>query len=235
LCGSADVLGCYDGSRLVTPGETVEGIAPDEVLRHEYGHHVAAHRLNPPWAAIAWGTKRWASVTSVCARTRAGTAFPGDEDLHYTLNPGEAFAESYRVLNDLRAGSPTFTWDLLDPSYRPDPAALEAVERDVLEPWTQPPSRVVRTAFAGKARSVTIPLQTPLDGELKVRLVTSLGATHSLELMSSDGRKLFARALWSGTGEQTLTRSICGERSLVLRVTRRAGPPRFSLRIDAPH
>jgi hypothetical protein len=234
LCGADGVLGCYTGSKLITPGETVEGMAPEEVLRHEYGHHVAANRRNPPWTALDTGTKRWASGANVCRRATMGTAFPGDEGLHYTLNPGEAFAEAYRVLNDLRGGAPGFTWDLADSSFRPDASALAAVEQDVLDPWTQPPTRIVTSAFAGKARAVAFPLDAPLDGELTVTLRAPLGATHSLELLSADGRTVLARGLWSGTGKQRLTRRICGERSFVLRVTRHTGPARFALSIDAP-
>ena len=60
------------------------------------GHHVANHNVNTPWAAVDWGTKRWASYENICTRTLQRTAYPGDEGEHYTLNPGEAFADTYQ-------------------------------------------------------------------------------------------------------------------------------------------
>ena len=74
-CG-AEALACYDAGILVLPGELWGGITPEELARHEYGHHVAANRLNAPWPAADWGPKRWASQAGVCARAAAGTASP---------------------------------------------------------------------------------------------------------------------------------------------------------------
>jgi hypothetical protein len=233
ICGRKGVLGCYGGQELVTTGEPVQGVSAEEVLAHEYGHHVAANRQNPPWSAVHWGPKRWASYANVCARTAAGTAFPGDQGLRYELNPGEAFAEAYRVLNAIRAGSPSFTWDLADVSFRPNEDALAAVEADVARPWTQPPTRLVRARFVGKATSWTTALATPLDGDVTITLRTSLGTSHTVELRSLN-RRIVARALWSGSGEQTLTYRVCGERSVLVRVVRHAGGPRFTLRMNAP-
>jgi hypothetical protein len=232
ICGRR-ALGCYGDQELVTIGDAVDGVSAEEVLRHEYGHHVAANRQNPPWAAVAWGTKRWASYMNVCTRAATGMAFPGDQGGGYTLNPGEAFAEAYRVVNEVRNGAPNFTWELADYSFRPDTAALRAVEEDVVHPWTQPRTRVVKARFAGRSRSWTYVLSTPLDGDLALTLSTPLGSTHGVEIRTGDQRVL-ARGLWSGSGKQTLNYRVCGERSVVVRVTRQAGVPRFTLRIDAP-
>ncbi len=62
LCGG-DALGCYDARELVMPGSPYDGVAPEHVARHEYGHHIAAHRSNPPWRAADWGPKRWATAS----------------------------------------------------------------------------------------------------------------------------------------------------------------------------
>ena len=99
LCDSPDAFGCYGGDELVTAGDTPAWIVPaTSVAAHEYGHHIAAHRNNAPWRAPDWGAKRWATQMNVCRRVAGGTAFPGDEAADYAFNPGEAFAESYRVL-----------------------------------------------------------------------------------------------------------------------------------------
>ena len=80
-------LGCYGDNELVMTDETAGGFEPEEIARHEYGHHVAFNRANPPWKPLESGPKRWASYARVCARTRAGTAYPGDQSLLYRLNP----------------------------------------------------------------------------------------------------------------------------------------------------
>jgi hypothetical protein len=136
VCGSDRVLGCYGGQKLVFPGEAVGALAPISIAAHEYGHHIAAHRSNAPWLAVDWGTKRWATQLSICARSAAGTAFPGDEADNYSFNPGEAFAETYRVL--VEGGD---SWPIVDPSFRPDAAALAAARADVLDPWGGPATK----------------------------------------------------------------------------------------------
>jgi hypothetical protein len=82
LCHSTEADGCYllDQQEMVVSGETPPDGAPvEEIVAHEYGHHVALNRSNWPWQAALWGTKRWASYVQVCARVVAHTAFPGDE------------------------------------------------------------------------------------------------------------------------------------------------------------
>src|SRR5688500_3837022 len=108
LCGF-DALACYSGRRelIVAPREDFpEGPTAQAIIAHEYGHHIARNRLNPPWNSTSYGTKRWASRIGVCARTGAGTLFPGGQGSRYRLDPGEAFAEGYRLLNELRARRP---------------------------------------------------------------------------------------------------------------------------------
>ncbi len=108
ICGSR-ALGCYGRDEMVAPGELVADISPEEVVRHEYGHHVANHRLNAPWAAIDWGPKRWASAANVCANVSRREAFPGDQGSNYARNPGEAWAEVYRLMDERKAGITTAT------------------------------------------------------------------------------------------------------------------------------
>jgi hypothetical protein len=232
LC-SRGAVGCYDGVRLVAVGDSSAGIAPASVVAHEYGHHVAAHRRNPPWSALDWGAKRWSSAAGVCARAAAGTAYPGDEGLHYDLNPGEAFAETYRLLNETRAGVPA-EWPILDPSFYPSAAALEAVERDVLEPWSQPTARVFAGRFrASGPRTWSLQLATPLDGELEVVARLPAGAAYRVALVTPDAQ-VRAVGLWSRQGVQTARFLVCGQRTLVVRVTRVGAPGRFTLRVTEP-
>jgi hypothetical protein len=229
----ARALGCYGANTLVSIGEPVNEVTAEEVMRHEYGHHVAANRQNPPWAAIDWGTKRWASVADVCTRVAGQTAFPGDEGLYYTHNPGEAFAEAYRVLNEVRGGAPNFSWTLADASFSPDQRELAAIEDDVLRPWAPSPLRVIAGRFRSGARTWTHQVQTPLDGDLELSLRMPLGAGHTLELLDSY-EAVVARGLWSGSGVRTVRFQICGQRSVRVRVGRAGGAPRFQVRVSVP-
>ena len=152
-------------------GDAAGGFEPEDVARHEYGHHIAFNRSNTPWKGLEWGPKRWASYEGVCARVRAGTAYPGDQSLLYRLNPGEAFAETYRLLNDMRPGVVELLWPIVDRSFYPDPHALQAVEEDVVGPWTGPSPTVLRRSVRGNAaRIAAFRIATPLDGALIVRL-----------------------------------------------------------------
>jgi hypothetical protein len=231
-CGG-DALGCYAGGLLVLPGEQFGGIAPEEIARHEYGHHVAASRLNPPWSAAAYGPKRWSTATRICARAREGTAFP-DDDAHYPLSPGEAFAEAYRVLNDRRAGILTLTWSIVDDSFIPTDDALRAVEQDVTAPWLAPTASVVRGRFAarGTPRRL-VPLALPLDGVVTVELRVPRGRTDGLALLDEQGRVL-ANGLWAGAASRRATLVACSRRRLTVRVTREGPPGPFTLLVSRP-
>jgi hypothetical protein len=233
-CDGADALGCYGSNSLIATGEAVDGESPQEVVRHEYGHHVAANRVNPPWQAIDWGTKRWATQVSVCPRSAAGSAFPGDEGSQYTLNPGEAFAETYRVLNDSQPGI-AVNWPLVDPSFLPSPAALQAVRDDVVRPWTVPTASVVHGRFRATGRSVwSMPLAEPLDGMLSVDLSFPTGTHYDVVLADSAGKRVLAQGSPSGRASEKLTFLICGARSARLRVTRHGRPGPFALHITRP-
>jgi hypothetical protein len=234
LCDGVNVLGCYGDDTLVAIGEPVDGVQPQEVVRHEYGHHVAANRLNPPWLAVDWGTKRWATQQSVCTRSNAGSAYPGDEGLKYTLNPGEAFAEAYRVLNDTRAGA-ALDWPLVDPSFLPDAVALQAVADDVSVPWAGPTASVVHGRFTPSGRRTwTTPLPTPLDGSLTVDLTFPPGTHYAVVLTDGAGTRVLARGFPSGAVTERLTYLVCGGRTGLLRVTRHGRPGRFALHITRP-
>jgi hypothetical protein len=232
-CGSAAV-GCYRSNELVFVGEAAAGAMPEEVARHEYGHHVAADRENPPWRALDWGPKRWATAARVCGRVASGTAFPGDEGDRYRLNPGEAFAEAYRVLAERKAGAALSSWGVVDESFFPDEKALAAVEADVARPWTSPRQRTIRGRFVGAgSRRWTLRLAVPLDGEVTAELRLPRGRLDRLELLSAAGR-VVSRGLWSGRTARRLAALVCGQRTLTLRVTRAGGPGPFTVTVAHP-
>jgi hypothetical protein len=225
LCG-ASAAGCYSAAdnMLLAPGESVGSVSAEAVLTHEYGHHVANNRQNPPWRAIDWGAKRWASNARICSRERAGTAFPSGGE-RYRLDPGEAFAEAYRAMNETRAGHPDFAWSLVDGSFRPDAAALRLVYEDVVHPWTLTRRRIVgRLGGSGRNGYETL-LATPYDG----RVSLTLTGPPQFRLLVVDA--FTGRLLASG---RRVARTICGERTLLLRVAAGGTPGRFSLTISRP-
>jgi hypothetical protein len=235
LCGGAEALGCYRNQRLVTIGDSTAGVSPTAVAAHEFGHHVAHNRVNPPWRALDWGPKRWASHVGVCARTKAGAFFPANERRFYAQNPGEGFAEAYRLLNESRAGATTFSWPLVDQSFYPDAGAFGAIEDDVLRPWSAPTVSTLPGRFRARGPRVwrrTIP--TPLDGDLSVALTLPPAATYELDLLAADGRVVLGRGLWSGAGRKSVRLTVCGHRSVTLRVTRRGAPGAFRAEVSRP-
>ncbi len=233
ICGP-QALGCYGSQQLFAAGDTVAGVTPQEIVRHELGHHIAANRLNPPWRAIDWGPKAWATDQGICTRAANGTAYPGDEGDHYSLNPGEAWAESYRVFAEQRAGSPTSPWQIVDSSFQPDAEALATVERDVLRPW-QAPTVVARARrFTASTSIWSIPITTAADGDIAITVSLPKGGYHRVVLLGEDRKTLVARGLWSGTRTQRITATICGRRSLVLRITRRGSIGRVVVAVTKP-
>jgi hypothetical protein len=225
-CGGADILGCYEASRIVAPGEDTADVSAESVLAHEYGHTVAANRSNAPWPALAWGTKRWSSYEQVCRRARARELFPGAEGpLLYQFNPGEAFAETYRLLNERLAGRTETPWRVVDPSLRPDARALALVEQDVREPWIAARRLTVNGRFAPGGPSVRgFTIRTPLDGVL----TATVQSTPSVRIDLSSGKKVLAR------GKASLATTVCGPRTLRLRVKRTAGTGPFTVSLALP-
>lgn len=230
ICGSSDVAGCYSPSRevMVVPGEDLEG-GPTvaQVVTHEYGHHVATNRINTPWPAVEWGTKRWASYVGVCARAASGELVPGDEGQDYALNPGEGFAEAYRVLNEVRAGATSFVWPIVDDLFFPDQTALEQLALDVTEPWTAATATSVNGRFSPVGpRTRRIRISTPLDGNVSLTLRPPGTRRYRLELLGASGAVLARGA--------TVTRTVCGSRTVVARVTRIGAAGPFTLHIVKP-
>lgn len=234
ICGF-EALACYLTQRelIVAPRDDLPaGPTAAAIVTHEYGHHIARHRLNTPWDPLRYGTKRWGSQIGVCQRTDSGTLFPGGQGFRYRLDPGEGFAESYRVLNELRSGRPESAWEVVDTSLRPDSLALAALERDILHPWTAPTvERRVGTFRRQGKTTRSFALSTPLDGALKIRLAAPTSARFRLSLYDPTRRTTVATAR---PGVRTVSTLICGQRSLSVRVTQVAGMGRFRLSISRP-
>ena len=219
-CGDR-ALGCYGGNQMIVPGETTpDGTTPEEVIRHEYGHHIAYNRVNTPWVAVDWGPKNWASAADVCGRVNRKEAFPGDEGSNYTRNPGEAWAETYRLMDERKVGITTASWQIISHTFYPSEAALQAAERDVVQPWVQTTTTSYKRVFPKKAKKAwLIPLATPLDGELRLTASLAKGNESVVALLAGDRKTVLQRAGWVGQRAKRLTTTVCGQRSLFVRVT----------------
>jgi len=228
ICGGgADVLGCYGNDSIVAPGEDAFGVTAESVITHEYGHHVASHRNNAPWPAVAWGTKPWASYLNVCVRARGHELFPGAEiALEYQFNPGEVFAEDFRVLNERRLGLPVAPWQVVDSSLQPDQQALTLLQQDVLEPWAVNRATQISGRFTARGSSVrTYRVSDTLDGTL----TAAASSTPRVRVQILSGTKVVAR------GGSSATTTICGgSRSFSVRVIRLAGSGAFTLSLSRP-
>ena len=221
ICGG-EALGCYGPDRMISMGETMYGVTAAEVVRHEYGHHIAYHRQSPPWTAIDWGPKNWASAQNVCARAAAGSVFPGDEGYQYRLNPGEGWAETYRLLDERRAGVTGSGWQIVDQSFYPDDPALLAAERDVVQPWTTTRTASYRNRFAaGGKRLWKIPLVTPLDGTAELTVSLPRGGLYKVALVDPARKTVVATGLWASRTVQRIVTNVCGQRALTLRITQK--------------
>ncbi len=228
FCGP-DAIACYDRS-ISTVYSAAErfiiDVSPEAAIAHEYGHHVAASRLNVPWPAIDWGTKRWASYVGVCARVENGELAPGDENEKYALNPGEAFAEVYRVLNERRLGLAETPWEIVDDAFIPDETALALVERDIVSPWERA-TTVKRSGRATQSRAVDVKVQTPFDG----RFAATVRAATPVEVELLLNGVVVTRA----RGRTAAVRAeVCGTRNASLRIRSTKGTVPFAVTVARP-
>jgi hypothetical protein len=234
ICG-VRAAGCYGRDEMIVPGELAADISPEEIVRHEYGHHIAYHRSNAPWTAIDWGPKRWASAANVCAKVGRREAYPGDQRSNYALNPGEAWAEAYRLMDERKAGITTASWPIISRSFFPDEAALQAAEQDVVSPWTAPRTSTSTRVFRKKTAKVWwIPFAASLDGDYRISATLPSDGTHEVALVSSDRRTVLKRGLWVGQRVKQIEGTICGQRALFLRVTQKGGLGRVRVSVTAP-
>lgn len=233
VCGQ-DALACYSarGALLYAPGEDPSSsLSAEAVITHEYGHHIAANRLNSPWDALDWGPKRWASSMQVCLGTKQGRLSPGAEDpVRYEQNPGEGWAETYRVLNQRRLGLPESPWEIVTQALYPSSAALTAAEADVTTPWIANATTVRTGAVTRTSRTRSYTVATPLDGTLKLTLRTSAGLRVAVDVFASSTRVAHA----TGAGALSRSTTVCGARTYRVRVTDLKGRGSFRLAVSKP-
>jgi hypothetical protein len=224
LCYSHEADGCYFPAtgEIVSIGEDTPWSTVEEVVAHEYGHHVANNRLNDPWPTLDYGTKRWSTYEGVCQKEIAGAAFPGDEGAHYLQNPGESFAESFMHLNEAKLGLPETPWGY-DPMFTPNPAALAAIEQDILKPWNKPPLRYLSGLFTRRGQQKTFTFKTPLDGVFAAELHGPRGSRLTISGPAN------VKRVSSGLSAAL----VCGERSVKARFTA-GGRGRFAAAAFVP-
>jgi hypothetical protein len=208
-CGGGQ--SCYDAdtATIVAARTPPAGYTIAEIVAHEYGHHVAARRSNAPWSAFDWGTKRWASYEGVCQGVAAGQLFPGDQGAHYNQDPGEAFADAYRILNGGRGHSP------FDRRLAPDARALSLLRQDILHPWRGP-----RTLHRSGTAPARLSVATPLDGTFTVRAPGRV-----VQVLDPDTGRVLA------SGRSRARARVCGQENVVVVVS---GNGRFRVRMARP-
>jgi hypothetical protein len=232
-CGQ-DAVACYSsrGAQLYAPGEDPgSDLSAEAVIAHEYGHHIAANRSNAPWVALDWGPKRWASAMQVCTKARSGVLVPGAEDsVHYTENPGEGWAETYRVLNERKAGRAETPWQIVDQALYPTAAALTAADQDVTAPWSAGTTTTQKAVLTRTKKTRTFTVATRLDGTLKMTLRAPAGMRVSLDVFAGPTRA----AHLASTRVVSRTLTVCGARSYRFRVTDLTGRGTVSLTVVKP-
>ena len=232
LC-SDDADACYypDDSVLVLLGEIApDGASIEEVAAHEFGHHIANKRSNAPWSADSWGPKRWATALRVCEGVRGGTMFPDDQGDNYDRNPTEGWAEAYRV----SAGLNPTDWSIVSDIFRPDAATQQIALLDATNPW---PGAAISTTsgklLKGRAKTTKLRISVPQDGRVTVGIKSSKGLNADLDLYDSGGRTRIGSSHLRGTSD-SVTGTLCGQRTVLARVTRASGSGSFKLTTSTP-
>lgn len=225
-CGEG-ALACYGGDEMIVSYDELGGVPVGEVVTHEYGHHLAAHRRNSLGPAIDLGPQTWASSESVCYRSDAGKLFPGDEGEHYWENPGEGFAEAYARFHH---GNDTWDYSRL---LRPDDEAFESIAFDAAHQLSKTPSTAVFRGNLGRGRRTqTYSLTLPQDTRLDVALYGPSGANYDLRL-KNPGYYDETTKRWDA--RDRLNTAACFAQGVAktvkIRVTRKSGSGPFELRV----
>jgi hypothetical protein len=123
---------------------------------------------------------------------------------------------------DIRLGESDPPWPLVDRSFYPDQAALDAVARDLASPWAGP---TVQT-FGVRGQVWVRGVETPLDGTLTVHLTWPARI-----VLTGDTGQPMRPTLHRG---RALSYQVCGERSVTVRVSSRNGTHKNTLRVLTP-
>lgn len=233
ICGPG-ALACYfpGQNQMFLSGNDAtgaDGATREFVLTHEYGHHLADHRLNPPFRpTIDWGTKSWATQERVCQGARSGAFVPGDEGVDYYRNPGEAFAEAFAFNRFPQMVG--WQWTSL---LRPTQGSFEAIRQDALHPWKHRTRSVESGALgAGGAGGAVERVTTPLDGVISLRLNSPAGADFDLILRDIGGRVL--RSSRSPRPVEAINYTVCGQARVKASVIHASGSGRYRLVVKRP-
>ena len=155
------------------PGEDPgSDLSAEAVITHEYGHHVAANRSNAPWDALDYGPEALGVVDAGLregAQGRPRSGRRGSRAVH-EINPGEGWAEAYRVLNERKAGRAETPWQIVVHALYPTTAALSAAEQDVTTPWSRETTTTRTGRFTRATRTRTFTVATQLDGAVEGEL-----------------------------------------------------------------
>ena len=140
------------------------------------------------------------------------------------MNPGEGWAETFRVLNQRRLGVAESPWEIVTQSLYPTAAALTAAEQDVVDPWRAGTSTAQTGGHADLEDANVHPVHS-LDGTLKVTLRSSAGLRLALDVYASSTRVEHA----AGSGTLSRSAAVCGARTYRIRVTEVRGKGTFRL------
>ena len=84
------------------------------------------------------------------------------------LNPGEAFAETYRVLNEQKSGATVEAWNIVSTLLYPDATALALLEQDVTQPWAPSAATRLSVTLTKSLKTKSFVISTPYDGTLSL-------------------------------------------------------------------
>ena len=191
-CGDQS-LACYDPSTetiYAAPDDQLDEPPAKEIVTHEYGHHIANNQHR---RTVVGGGLRDEALVVVREHLRQHGRGHGlaraTKEPAYSQNPGEAFAESYRVLALTALGLTPSSWEIVSQTFYPDATALQLLQEDITSPWTGPTVRHVHGSF-GFGTTRTIGVQTALDGSFIARLHAPTKARFKLELYNQrDARR----------------------------------------------
>ena len=232
LCG-AGADACYfpsDEMLVITTDQLPDGSSAEEAAAHEYGHHVAENRRNDVGPAGDWGPEYWATYEEVCWLEGQGRAFPGAEGANYARNPGEAWAEVFRVLNAYAPGS----WPIIAPIFRPDQRALGLARRDVVNPYRGGRTIERSGRFGRKGsrwREFVVPVQN--DGTVDLRLTAGGTLDADIYVYTGNGVTELDSSTANGRKERYVDK-YCGYRQLDIAVYRYSGTGTFRLTAKLP-